>query len=215
MSLRLLLYLDTNIFLDLIRNRNDDSRELFREIVKGEYGAITSTFTQLEIMEEEQERIFAEREIVHRKRSFDEVRNAIGQRDLTNVELESVRIILGKQILKPFIDKEKIELRYLTEVGWDRAFEFQSKLNISATDSIHLAIADIAGCDIFVTNDTQLRKVASSFFAPSVMVFAKPSDMRNQKELLRKARSRKKVDKERQNTHARSQSTDSLNRITS
>jgi len=144
-------------------------------------------------MEEEQERIFAEREIVHRKRSFDEVRARIGQRDLTEVELESIKIILNKQIFEPFVETEKIELRYLSDEGWDRAFEFQSKLNISASDSIHLAIADIWGCDIFVTNDSQLRKVGSSFFSPSVMVFSSSSDIENQIEILKKARMEKQA----------------------
>lgn len=67
-SLReVLLYLDTNIFLDLTRNRNPDSSTLFQNIKKGKYKAATSTFTVLEFMEEEQERVFAEREILVRK----------------------------------------------------------------------------------------------------------------------------------------------------
>ena len=76
-SLRVvLLYLDTNIFLDLTRSRNPEAtNELFKNIKKGKYNAITSTFTVLEFMEDEQKQLFAEREILRRKKSFDQVRS--------------------------------------------------------------------------------------------------------------------------------------------
>ena len=186
---KFLLYLDTNIFLDLIRNRRGSgSIELFRDIRRGKYSASTSTFTLLQIIEEEQERIFAEREIVHRKRSFDEVRGRIGQRDLTPVELESIKIILEKEIYKPFVDTEKIEFRYLDDTGWDSAYELLSKLNLSASDAIHLAVADNLGSDVFVTNDSQLKTVASKFFKPSKMMFASPSEIDDRIKTLEKKR---------------------------
>ncbi len=188
-SLReVLLYLDTNIFLDLTRNRNPDSSTLFQNIRKGKYKATTSTFTVLEFMEEEQERVFAEREILVRKKSFDEVRRHMDIRDLTNVELESIKIILNKEIFKPYFDTELIEVTYLHNEGWDRAYELQQKLNISSDDAIHLAMADIWGCDIFVTGDDQLRKIGSTFFEPSVMVFSTSSEIESKVEILRKER---------------------------
>ncbi|MCW3985075.1 MAG: type II toxin-antitoxin system VapC family toxin [Candidatus Bathyarchaeota archaeon] len=189
---RLLLYLDTNIFLDLIRKRNDDSVELFRKIKKGGYRTVTSFFTLLEITGDEQKRVFAEREIVMRKKSFDEVRTRISERDLGKAELESIELHLRKEVYKPFVDTEKIEIRYLDDEGWDRALELLGKLNISASDSIHLAIADIRTCDIFVTNDSQLRKVASKFFEPSKMIFASSSEIGDKIKILREIRSGKK-----------------------
>lgn len=186
---KILLYLDTNIFLDLTRNRNPDSTtELFQSIKKGKYKAATSTFTLLEFMEDEQERVFAEREILVRKRSFDEVRRHMDERDLTDVELEGIKIILKKEIFKPYIDAGIIELTYLSSEGWDRAFELQQKLNISSDDAVHLAMADIWGCDVFVTGDDQLRKVASAFFEPSIMVFSTSSEIEKKIETLKKAR---------------------------
>ena len=139
-------------------------------------------------MEDEQERIYAEREIVHCKKSFDEVRRHIDRRDLTPVELESIQKILEDQVFKPFVDKEKIELRYLTDEGWIRATELLSQLNISASDCIHLATADIVGCDIFVTNDDQLRNIGSSFFDSGIMVFSNSSNIDNGVVELEKAR---------------------------
>jgi predicted nucleic acid-binding protein len=128
-------------------------------------------------MEQEQERIYAEREIVHRKKSFDEVRVHINQRDLTKVELESIKIILNKEIFEPYVETEIIELDYLDDEDWDKAFELQQKLNISAADAIHLAVARIMGCDIFVTKDSYLRKIASAFFKPSKLLFSGSSDI--------------------------------------
>lgn len=175
----LLLYLDTNIFLDLIRKRNDNSIELFRQIKKGNYKIVTSFFTLLEIMEDEQKRVFAEREIMIRKKSFDEVRVRIGERDLTPVELDNITTILDKDIYKPFVDTEKIEVRHLDDSGWERAYELLAELNISASDSVHLAIADLLKCDVFVTNDSQLRNVASKFFKPSKMIFTSSERLDN------------------------------------
>lgn len=60
MARKILLYLDTNLFLDLTRNRrNEFSRALFRDIKNNKYDVVTSTFTLLEIIQEEQERAFA------------------------------------------------------------------------------------------------------------------------------------------------------------
>ena len=178
-----LLYLDTNVFLDSIRNRTgqlaEDSRKLLREINQDKYRAITSSFTILEIMEEEQEQIYAEREITICKKSFDEVRRHIDRRDLTLHELEGIQKILEIHVFKPFIDKEKIERRYLKDEGWIRAKELLGKLNLSASDCIHLAVADLAGCDVFVTNDEQLRTVGSSFFGVDYMVFSSSSNVEN------------------------------------
>jgi len=189
---KLLLYLDTNIFLDLIRKRNDDSVELFRKIKKGDYRTVTSFFTLLEITEDEQKRVFAEREIVMRKKSFDEVRTRIYERDLGKAELESIEIHLKKEVYKPFVDTEKIGIRYLDDEGWDRALELLGKLNISASDSIHLAIADLLNCDVFVTNDSQLRKVAEKCFEPAKMTFASSSEIAEKIKTLRKVRTEKK-----------------------
>jgi predicted nucleic acid-binding protein len=188
-SLReVLLYLDTNIFLDLTRKRKPDSITLFENIKKGKYKAATSTFTLLEFMEDEQERLFAEREILGRKKSFDEVRRHMDVRDLTAVELEIIKVIVNEDIFKPYINTEIIELTYLTSEGWNRAYELQQKLNISSDDAIHLAMADIWGCDVFVTGDDQLRQIGSAFFEPSVMVFSTSSEIESKIETLRKER---------------------------
>lgn len=189
-SLReVLLYLDTNIFLDLTRNRNPEStNELFKNIKKGKYKATTSTFTLLEFMEEEQKRVFAEREIFVRKKSFDQVRRHMDERDLTDGELECIKVILDKEIFKPYIVTKIIELTYLTSEGWNRAYELQQKLNISSDDAIHLAMADIWGCDVFVTGDDQLRRIGSVFFEPSVMVFSTSSEIESKIKTLRRER---------------------------
>ena len=98
---------------------------------------------------------------------------------------------MDKEIFKPYFDSEIVELTYLFNEGWDRAYELQQKLNISSDDAIHLAMADIWGCDIFVTGDDQLRKIGSAFFEPSVMVFSTSSEIESKIEILRKERESK------------------------
>jgi len=191
---KLLLYLDTNLFLDLTRNRrNEFSRTLFQDIRKNKYNVVTSTFTLLEIVQEEQERAFAERELIHNKRSFDEIRIKIHERDLSSSALAEVYDSAWKE-LKPFIETEKIGVRYLDEEGWDVAFEFQKKMNISASDAIHLAVAYIETCDIFVTSDQQLQKIGSIFFKPSVLIFSSPSELEKKVESFEeRARKKQKI----------------------
>jgi len=111
----------------------------------------------------------------------------MGERDLTSSALEDVSNSIQKD-LNPFIETEKIRVRYLDEEGWDTALDFQKEMNISSSDAIHLAVAYIWGCDIFVTSDNQLRKIASQYFNSEEIVFADPSEILQKKEELKKAR---------------------------
>ncbi|HMK94637.1 MAG TPA: PIN domain-containing protein [Candidatus Limnocylindrales bacterium] len=180
----LVLYLDTNLFLDLTRNRkNDFSRQIFQDIKNGKYDAVTSTFTLLEIIQEEQERKFAENELIHNKRSFDEIRIRIHDRNLTRSALEEVYDSAWKE-LNPYIETEKIRVAYLDEDGWDVAADFQKQMNISASDVIHVAVAYIERCDVFVTSDSQLIAVGSSFFKPKTLIFSTPEALgKNEKRI--------------------------------
>lgn len=181
--------MDTNLFLDLTRNRkNEFSRKIFQDIKCDKYDAITSTFTLLEIVQEEQERKFAENELIHNKKSFDEIRTKIHERNLSDSSLEEVYDSAWKE-LKPYFEEEKIRFMYLDEEGWDVVVDFQKHMNISASDVIHVAVAYIEGCDIFVTSDGQLIAVGSSFFKPKTLLFSTPERLeKNEKILIKKTR---------------------------
>jgi predicted nucleic acid-binding protein len=180
------LYLDTNLFLDITRNRNNEfTRTLFHEIKCDQYEAVTSTFTLLEIVQEEQERAYAEKELIHNKRSFDEIRSTMHERKLTKSTIEDVYDSVWKN-LKPYTETEKISVQYLDEEGWDFAIDIQRKMDISASDAIHVAVAFKYGCDIFVTSDNQLIRNCSKHFKPQKLLFSTPSELKRKEKSLEK-----------------------------
>lgn len=183
---KLVLYLDTNLFLDMTRNRNNEfTRTLFHEIKEDKYEAVTSTFTLLEIVQEEQEGAYAERELIHNKRSFDEIRSTMHERNLSKSTLEDVHNSVWK-CLKPYTDTEKIIVRYLDEEGWDFAIDIQGEIDVSASDAIHIAVAFKYGCDIFVTSDSQLIHNCSKHFKPQRLLFSTPSELKKKEKTVEK-----------------------------
>lgn len=183
-----LLYLDTGIFLDLIRKRNDDSIALFNDVKKGKYDALTSALTLLEIIENEQKRIFEDGKIVSQKQYLDEDKIKMPQRELTSEEFDSIDVIIEREIYQPYVETGRIKIAYLSENGWNKAVQLQTFLPISPDDAIHLAMALTSGCDVFVTKDSRLRKIASQNFESYLMGFSNPKNIEYYVNIVKKAR---------------------------
>ncbi len=154
------LFLDTNIFLDFLRMRNEDSRELFRFIREGKYIAKSSVLVLMEIFEKQQEEHFIRRELVMRRKTFDSIRRKLYKKDLTTAELEEVHMDINDRIIEPYIDTELIQLFYLSEDAVDIVEDLMKEYNFTACDAVHLAIALDLECDVLVSNDDQFRENA-------------------------------------------------------
>jgi len=184
---KILLYLDTDIFLDLIEKRNDDSIALFNDLKKGKYDALTSALTLLEIIENEQKRIFEDGKIVSQKQYLDEDKIKIPRRELLE-ELDKVDVIIKREICQPYVEARRIKIAYLSKNGWNKAVQLQTFLPISPDDAIHLAMALTSGCDVFVTKDSRLRTIALQNFESYLMGFSNPKNIEYYVNIVKKAR---------------------------
>jgi len=149
------LYVDTNVFLDVVWKRRESSIVLVNRIKTKKIKACTSTFTFLEATDKEQEYKFFWK-MLGKHHSFDEILRLRFQRQLTKQDLEDVIETVDAQFWKPY--KDAIDFYYLELDGWTLAMELMGELSIRSNDVIHLATAILAGCDLFVTNDTDLLK---------------------------------------------------------
>jgi predicted nucleic acid-binding protein len=93
---------------------------------------------------------------VHIKKAY----KSLDQKDLTVDELKAVQ----KSILSfPFRKHENFRVYDFEKSTWDAALDIKSQSNVSAPDTIHLATAIDAGCDVLVTLDSFFLKEASAY----------------------------------------------------
>lgn len=109
----------------------------------------------------------------------------MNERKLSKAAIEDVYDSAWKCI-QPYIETEKITVRYLDEKGWDFAIDVQRSLDISASDAIHVAVAFNYGCDIFVTSDNQLIRICSEYFDPKRVLFSTPYELKKKEQTLEK-----------------------------
>ena len=152
-SRRPYLYLDTNVILDIIRNRRVASTILLDKIKNGKFDACTSYFTLLEVTDQEQEYKFFWK-MLEKGYSLDKILRTRFHRELTKQDLKEVTEKIDTIFWKPF--KDVIGFYYLEKDGWDRAWGLMEDTSIRANDLIHLATALSQKCDLFVTSDNDL-----------------------------------------------------------
>ena len=146
------LYLDTQVFVDLLLNRAEDSLELADNIRAREWLVTTSTFTFMEILDaiQEEEFVFHERE---RSVPFRNIYRTIGDRLQSDEVLSRTHISTVRQVKLLF---PMLFYQILTVTGWEEAADLSGKTDVDAADCIHLATAKINNCDLFVTKDTAI-----------------------------------------------------------
>ena len=130
-------YVDTNIFLDFIRKRDEKSIELFKKIKELNLELITSYFTYLEIFDKEAEDYYIRREF-NNKKTFGEIRRNIYDRNLKESELKEVIETTTERIYDPKIGKIEFPLFYLNDDGWGLAMDLMGEINLNSGDAVHL-----------------------------------------------------------------------------
>ena len=161
-------YLDTNILRDCMRNRRKVSKEsihLLGTIKDNNWPCITAAFTFMELYDIEKEDIFFNKKLRH---GFD-VNRIIQLRknkDLTETELKE-----ADDRVNEFFDEYKfIKFQALDEKdGWDLAKLISKKSNLTAPDSIHLAVAIGTHANILVTTDADFTKEGTRFLKDNNM----------------------------------------------
>jgi predicted nucleic acid-binding protein len=158
---KIFLYFDTNILLDVVDHRKQSSIDLFEFMINKEnLKLVTSVFAKVEIYETKQKDEFRKQK---REEGWtnEKIVRKIEKRDLSIEILASLAQRINTDIDKILIHFK--ELTKLLSVGWVLAEEIKKTTNLTDKDSIHLAEARMAGCDILVTRDKFLTRVASDY----------------------------------------------------
>jgi predicted nucleic acid-binding protein len=147
--------------LDLVEGRQQSSLDLFKFLIsRREWRLYTSTFAKVEVYEKKQKDEFR-RHKAEQGWSDTRILRNIDKRDLSAEVLESI----SKQVdaeLKGVIEYFEPLTRIL-EDGWDIAEEIKGSTNLTDKDSIHLAEARAVPCNILLTRDEFLTKIAKEY----------------------------------------------------
>jgi predicted nucleic acid-binding protein len=161
------LYLDTCIFLDVIYNRRDVSKQLLtkarHEVRQGNWLCSTSRWAIIELFDNMQEELFVKNLRIDGILWSDISRKLHTRRQkdagLKKPDLDAVWNELHNWINGQF---SFVEFKYpLTESMWNKAEDYCSVTNLSAEDSLHLAAAVEIGCNILVTTDQDFTTIAN------------------------------------------------------
>ncbi len=151
-------YLDTNVILDYIEQRRNDSIYFFEKIVRTEgWSCCTSYFTILELIDQEQQ-LRHLGNLLTKRRPLDEIIR-MKQKKL-NQDERSEAIAKVDTFFEKYMDN--LDIFSLNDDSWDFTIKIMDQLDISAPDALHLTVAIEANVDIFVSNDSDFIKVAKS-----------------------------------------------------
>lgn len=156
------LYLDTNILISYIHERDIASVNLINRIRQKKWKCITSSLTALELYDVEQLEAWVQNRRVKRW-MFDQIMRNYSRRrsnklGLTDEQLASVHTTLHDT----FVSLEDCikfillndEISYIAE-------KLCATTNIGAMDGLHLATAMYMKCNILVTNDNDFLGIVS------------------------------------------------------
>lgn len=149
------IYLDTNVILDHIRQRNNDSVMLIESIKKRKIKTWTSYYTLFEITEKQKEDTWVWKRVKN-KESLDDILRTRYPMKLNKDEMRTVYDQIQSKFWKDFMDKEIILVNLPTDDDWDKILDLITWYNISIGDAFHVQAAIQTMCDIFVTRDSQL-----------------------------------------------------------
>jgi len=154
------LYFDTNVFLDIIDNRDKNSLNLYRYAYQRKWQCVTSIFAKVEVLEVKQIHQFR-REKQQVNWSSKRIKSELHKRDLSTRMLGNISRSLTAR-LKSIYEGFK-QYSCLVETGWVKVEEIKRKTNLTDKDSIHLAEALAIACDLFISRDDFLLEIAKRY----------------------------------------------------
>jgi len=148
------IYLDTNVILDVIERRRNESLFLLEKIKNESWYCCTSAYTVCELIDKEQEFLHVGN-LMLKRYTLDEILRRRKPKQLSQEQRDDA---IDK--VRDFFKQYKIEQFTLEEKGWETTYTVLRDLDVSASDAIQLATAEEANCSIFVSNDEELGKEA-------------------------------------------------------
>ena len=157
------IYLDTNVIRDYLENRNSKSIELVECVRQKNLECYTSTFTMMELSDLQKDTLFFQKTVVANKWDVDKFLRQRRQKELVIEDYKNVESYLGAMTTKlPFI-----KFANLSEEGWKIAQTIASHSPLTAVDTIHLATAYTANCNVLATGDKQFIECGNEILATS------------------------------------------------
>lgn len=145
-------YLDTNVLLDVVRGRNRDSSFLLQHASRRGWLLRSSFFALIEVVKNQQQADFLLRRL-RRGASVDDLLREAREPPLDTHQRSAVRNNLEQRLRS---ELRTIDWFNLDEIGWQAALDLTLDTNVSAADSIHVAVATASDCDFIITRDTKL-----------------------------------------------------------
>lgn len=155
LSKKPVIYLDTNVILDHIRQRNNDSVVLIESIKKRKIKTWTSYYTLFEITEKQKEDSWVWKGVKN-KESLDDILRTRYPMKLNKYEMRTVYDEIQSKFWKDYIEKDVILVNLPRDDDWDNILDLITWHNISIGDAFHVQAALQTSCDIFVTRDSKL-----------------------------------------------------------
>lgn len=158
------LYLDSNVILDVLRDRRLTSLQLMERAKRDRWFVSTSLFAIMEVLDAEQDDRFFQIKVSEGS-TVGEVLRIRHQRDLSKQLLDRISRRIEEKLRIAYSHIQYWELKV---EGFDRAVELARGSNISAPDCIHLATALEVGCDVLVTSDDFFMNEAKQYLPTSL-----------------------------------------------
>lgn len=144
-------FIDTNFILDIIEGRKKVSKLLLEKIKELSLPLCTSSFAICELIDKEQEFIYAMNLLTKEKRSIDEIVRVRKQKKISQKEREE-----AISEVQNFLKNNPVDVFTIRENGWNIALDMLKNLKVDACDSVHIATALEKECSVFITSDKQL-----------------------------------------------------------
>lgn len=157
----IVFYFDTNVILDIVKDRRPSSVQLLELIMRNNLLCISSQFALMELIEQEKVSEYAKKLLVENKMEINQICREYRQCNLKNEELKKFNNDFNEKLR--LIDY--IKFLYLEKDGWEMALQLVKETNILASDCIHLSVFMIVAADCLVTSDSHFAKFANSYFA--------------------------------------------------
>ena len=166
-------YLDTNVILDYVRHRNNDSVVLLDALLHRRIRSYTSYYTILELIDKQQEEKWTRRRLDERETLDNIIRHRF-PRELTTDELKAVHNDLAKKFFKPFVESAIMTVLTPTAKTWDAILELLQKWNFSVGDAFHVDAALGSKCNILISNDSPMLRILNE---SKLIACASPSEL--------------------------------------
>jgi len=145
-------FLDTNILLDYLENRDQEIVYLLNRSRRSNVTLITSSINLVEVFDKEQEIYFIGK-LVLKRLSFDEI---LRQKRNRHLEEHEKREIASK--INRFLEEFKIKVYALDESGYSLAFQLMQDLDLNSQDALILSVFLLSDAKYFLTKDKELAK---------------------------------------------------------